>query len=606
MGASASMFDGVAGLSNHQQWMNIIGNNIANVNTAGFKDDLFNFADVISQTIRGASASIPGGPGGTDALQAGLGVGAGSVIGNQQQGSLQTTNVSTDFAIQGEGFFIVSDGVSNHYTRDANFIVDGFGNINMAATGLHLQGYGLKQVGNNVAIDSSKIVNLSVPQQINPAQQTNVLDMFGNLQSSTTTPQTQSIGVYDSLGQLHNVVLTFTPPTAAGGDWTVAATSNDLNAAAGWQINVTGGNATNQPVAPPAGSAGLHFNSLGQLDGVPTGLDLVFSNGAAVAGSPSTPWLIPGTTVATNAVQADVQVNTSDTNVGSLTSFASPTALQTQAVPNTTPLVGTQSATVVKLAQGSSLDDNVSPVNFDVNYADSNGLTHSMVLTATNGGAAQWTLSIASVDGDAALAGETITTAGGATVTLTTVAPGPPPVVTPGANLVQTIDIPANAYGTNTHQTFDIDFTNVASTANAAALSNASGVIVPSTASSGNSAGALKDFSVDKNGVLHGVYTNGFTQTIGQILLANVENPGGLVKEGNNVLQISANSGVVNVGTPGAGRFGTIAEGNIETSNVDLATEFSNMILAERGFQANSRIITTSDQMLQEVVDLKR
>ncbi|MHB8618628.1 MAG: flagellar hook-basal body complex protein, partial [Chloroflexota bacterium] len=230
MGGSGALFDGVSGLNNHQTWMNVIGNNIANVNTTGFKDQQYNFSDVIYQTLRGASSAVSGGAGGTNFQQMGLGTQAGSILTNEQQGSLQTTNLPTDFAIQGDGFFIVNDGVSNHYTRDSNFIVDGFGNINSAATGNHLQGYGLKQVGNTVTIDTSKAVNLTVPQQTNPATQTNVLDLVGNLQSSTTASQTQSIGVYDSLGQLHNVVLSFAPSGKADGNWTVSATGADLSA----------------------------------------------------------------------------------------------------------------------------------------------------------------------------------------------------------------------------------------------------------------------------------------------------------------------------------------------------------------------------------------
>ena len=160
MGGSESLFDGVSGLSNHQTWMNVIGNNIANVNTSGYKNELWNFMDQLSETVRGASSGVPGGPGGTDFIQIGLGTQNGSIINNQQQGSLQTTNLPTDFAIQGDGFFIVSDGVATHYTRDSNFIVDGFGNINQASTGFHLQGYGLKRLlrcgaGPMVLVDAS-------------------------------------------------------------------------------------------------------------------------------------------------------------------------------------------------------------------------------------------------------------------------------------------------------------------------------------------------------------------------------------------------------------------------------------------------------------------
>src|SRR5579862_967732 len=255
MGASESLFDGVSGLQNHQTWMDVIGNNIANVNTSGFKTDQFDFASQLSETLQGASAPVNGGLGGTDFSQVGLGTQEGSIISNQQEGSLQTTNLPTDFAIQGDGFFIVNNGESNFYTRNSNFIVDGLGNVNQAATGFHLQGYGIKEVGNTVTLDTTKVVNLTVPQQINPAEQTNLLDIFGNLQSSTTTPQTQSIGVFDSLGQQHQVVLTFNPSGKADGNWTVSATAADLTP--GSSIDVGGGNAASSV----AGSAALHFNA---------------------------------------------------------------------------------------------------------------------------------------------------------------------------------------------------------------------------------------------------------------------------------------------------------------------------------------------------------
>ena len=165
----------------------------------------------------------------------------------------------------------------------------------------------------------------------------------------------------------------------------------------------------------------------------------------------------------------------------------------------------------------------------------------------------------------------------------------------------QTFSVAANAFDDgNTAQTITLDFSKITNS------SNATGLIGPLAGTAGNSAGSLKDFTVDQTGVIHGVYTNGFTQTIGQILLASFENPSGLQREGSNLLQISADSGVVNVGTAGSGKLGTIASGNIETSNVDLAAEFSNMILAERGFQANSKMVTTADTMLSDLLQLKQ
>ncbi|RKY36507.1 MAG: hypothetical protein DRP78_03485, partial [Candidatus Omnitrophota bacterium] len=118
--------------------------------------------------------------------------------------------------------------------------------------------------------------------------------------------------------------------------------------------------------------------------------------------------------------------------------------------------------------------------------------------------------------------------------------------------------------------------------------------------------GTLDKFSVGNSGVLTGIYTNGLTKTLGQIALARFANPGGLLKEGNNIYKQATNSGVAQIGAPGSGGRGSINNGFLEMSNVDLAETFTDMIVTQRGFQANSRIITTSDEMLQDLVNLKR
>jgi flagellar hook protein FlgE len=118
--------------------------------------------------------------------------------------------------------------------------------------------------------------------------------------------------------------------------------------------------------------------------------------------------------------------------------------------------------------------------------------------------------------------------------------------------------------------------------------------------------GSLIDFTVSGNGVITGIYSNGLNQVLGQIALANFGNPGGLTRVGSNLFEVSVNSGEPLIGAPGSGGRGSLYVGALEMSNVDLASEFTNMIITQRGFQANSRIITTSDEMLQELVNLKR
>jgi flagellar hook protein FlgE len=127
------------------------------------------------------------------------------------------------------------------------------------------------------------------------------------------------------------------------------------------------------------------------------------------------------------------------------------------------------------------------------------------------------------------------------------------------------------------------------------------------TAQDGLGAGNFTGFYVaNESGAIYGVYSNGMQQMIGQVALASFVNPGGLSRAGQNIFEVGPNSGNPSIGTAGTGGRGSVVPGNLEASNVDLGQEFTNMILAQRGFQASSRIITTSDEMLQELVNLKR
>src|SRR5262245_58934205 len=119
-----AIWSGVTGLDNHQTWMDVLGNNIANINTAGYKDSRFEFQDILSQSVRGAAPPIQGGIGGTNPQQVGLGSTTGSVGVNLAQGSLQQTGIPTDVAIAGAGYYVLSDGSNTHYSRDSVFHVD--------------------------------------------------------------------------------------------------------------------------------------------------------------------------------------------------------------------------------------------------------------------------------------------------------------------------------------------------------------------------------------------------------------------------------------------------------------------------------------------------
>ncbi|MDH4180325.1 MAG: flagellar hook-basal body complex protein, partial [Armatimonadota bacterium] len=118
--------------------------------------------------------------------------------------------------------------------------------------------------------------------------------------------------------------------------------------------------------------------------------------------------------------------------------------------------------------------------------------------------------------------------------------------------------------------------------------------------------GTLQSFSIDDNGILTGVYSNGMTESLAQIALAGFTNPAGLSKLGGNLYTTSPNSGDPIIKPPNVGANGGLASGFLEMSNVDLAQEFADLIVTQRSFQANSRVVTTADEMLQDVLTLKR
>lgn len=419
-----SMFSAISGLRGHQDMMDVIGNNIANVNTVGFKAGRVNFQDILSQTEHGATAP-QNGLGSIDPAQIGLGMTVAGIDVLQTQGNLQSTGKTTDMAIQGDGFFVLSDGTTTYYTRDGAFDIGLDGSLLNPASGMKVQGW---QADSNGNLDLTQpITNLVIPiGQRTTALATSNLNLSGNLDAGAAVgdnvPTTMT--VYDSLGIPHSVKITFTKTDA--NDWTWTATPDP-----------------------------------------------------------------------------------SDTGI---------TITQTAADPDATPPV--------------------LPVN--------NG-----TISFTSGGISS-----------------------GSTGTLSFTFPDGATATTPAIDLSK--------------------------------LTQFSGTSQLAGQTDGFTSGTLTTFSVGNAGEISGVYSNGQTVVLGQIALASFMNPGGLLRAGGNNFQTTSASGDANVGTAGTGGRGSVITGALEMSNVDLATQFTGMITAERGFQANSRVITTSDEMLQELVNLKR
>jgi flagellar hook protein FlgE len=415
-----SLFAGVSGLRNHQVRMDVIGNNIANVNTVAFKASRVTFKEAFAQIVQGASR--PSGAatdvaGGRNPIQVGLGMNLGSIDMQFTQGNLETTGVDTDLAIQGDSFFVVSNGTQRFFTRSGAFQLDAGGRLVASTNGFVVQG---RTAENGVLTDVIGDIKLPFGQK-SAANATSDVSIGGNLRANepeATTRQT-SITVYDQQGAKHELTITFTK-TANANEWSYGITASGSDTTAGY-ANDTGT---------------VTFNEDGTLVG-PESVAFEFTPEGFTTAQP-----------------INISFGAANTLDG-LSQFASP------------------STAVLREQDGYTM-------------------------------------------------------------------------------------------------------------------------------------GLLERISIDPTGTIVGAFSNGTTLTLAQLVLSDFNNPTGLIRTGDNMYTVSPNSGAAVLGFAGEGSQSVVTSGALEMSNVDLAAEFTSLITAQRGFQSNARVITASDEMLQELVNLKR
>jgi flagellar hook protein FlgE len=409
--------------------MDVTGNNIANVNSSGYKSQTAVFESVISQSVKTPGAPVAAGAnaaarGGVNGVQIGLGVQLAGVSTNFGQGSSQLTGVSTDFAIQGSGFFTTNNGTENLFTRAGSFTLDGNGRL-VSPDGSIVQGYMADATG--VVNPNAAPEDVSLPvAKLLPAVASTTMEMGGNLLANAEagTTVTSSITTYDVLGAESATTATF---TKLAGDYE-------------WSVTLTA------PDGLPGDAVAVTFDATGVLT-------------------------VPVAAAGTNTIAV---------------------------------------------------------------------LNRPAVLAAVG-----------------------------------------PPVVTavPEGN-------------------FEVDVTGLTQYS----TSSSFGI----TEQNGAGVGALTTFTTTSDGQLIGIFSNGQKQALAQLAIATFNNPDGLEKVGDTSYRTTVNSGVALIGAATVGGRGSIQGGTLEMSNVDLASEFTNLIVAQRGFAANSRTMTAADEMLQELMSIKR
>ena len=524
-----SLFSGVSGLKAHQTRMDVIGNNIANVNTTGFKSSRTTFADTLSQTQSGASSATDV-RGGVNPKQIGLGVGVSSIDLIFTDASPNTTGKNTDLALTGNGLFVVGEGSNTYYTRNGAFEFDEAGNYVLPGSGLYVKGW----MGDNGTINTSAAVtNISIPSgKAMTAQATTVSNYNGNLDSSTLLISNISKNggsVAKGVGEF----LTATPVEPL-----------QLTMSDGSTLTVSSGTYTVGHGIPITTTYTV-YDSLGNQHTVP----IMFEK-------------VGPTAVTANVIDPATGASTEQNVTGSIWKFSLPSS-------------GTTAAFTIVEDDGTVVMPSIG------------GLSSGYIAFDTDG-------KILTGKGDVlAATAKYPATASTASVNLVSTA-----VLElkyyPNAAGVSAGLIPSN--GSESPEMVTMNFADVTQFAGGNSIhANANGY----------ASGVLQSVNVDSSGIITGNYSNGQRMTEAQVAVAQFNNPSGLTKTSNSLYQESNNSGAANIKS--ATDLGvTITPSALEMSNVDIANEFSDMIITQRGFQSNSKMVTVGDEMLETLINMKR
>ncbi|MEW5874062.1 MAG: flagellar hook-basal body complex protein [Candidatus Zixiibacteriota bacterium] len=638
----ASLFAGVSGLRNHMVRMNLVGDNIANINTIGFKSGRVTFREALVQTLRGAGRpnSVQGG---TNPVQLGLGMQVATVDNRFGQGGLETTGQLTDLALQGSGFFILSDGSQEYYTRAGAFGLDANSNLVNPANGFFVQGKMAVNDGTIPATTSIGNINLPFGQQ-DPAKATTQIFLANNLNSTATTSDASLF----SSGATNIDSVTGVAADGAGGTHA---------------LTITGAQPTNSTAL--SGLVGMDLSdTLGSLGVTQAGLDSGFT--LTVDGGTAIP--VTGLTLTSTVAELIAEIGKVQ---GLSASFESGTGQirvtrdyagagsQYNAVSNTA-VAGDIANIIFGAAAGAQFSVNsgtahtfvvtdvftptdglpMAPVTLDVSLNPTTGMVTGItglgkggVTIISSSQLAAGTATILTKDTQHATSITTYDTQGGKhTIVFTFTKQAVPNTwrwkANPAGNEIPVSgdegDLIFNADGSLQRFSFDdasnalsIDPNNGASVMAMKLFPGTGGDFDGLTGFSssfsaiaknqdGYGLGMLDKISIDERGVITGIFTNGVSRTLAQIILADFNNAGGLLKAGDTLFAASANSGDAVRGVAGSTVNASISSGALEGSNVDLAEEFTNVIVSQRGFQANARVISTSDQMLNELVNLKQ
>lgn len=561
-----SLYSGVAGLKTHQTKMDVIGNNIANVNTVSYKSQSVTFNTLLYQTTQAASgANAQTGLGGKNAKQIGLGSKTGAISTQiETAGSAQTTNNPFDIRITGDSFFIVNNGTSNYFTRDGSFYVDGAGNLCMSSTGYNVMGWQVDDKTQTIRQDRvSALKIMDASKMTYEAEATTQGYISGIVDANdsninSTAGKVISMLIYDKLGYQYSAkftmhatsnksqyYMTLEDVLDANGNSISSTYNKDIHDLVKWGGKMTVN--TNDTVS--ISSQANKYDGKGTItmkDDKTKGGPYNFTNmkGTEIQDANK---VVTGYTFKADAIAADKAA-------------------------------ATKNGLYQMLQNAYGMDDDtidtINSMNIDLKTGEititQKNVKNSVVVNYDEG-----TGTFKSVgDGN---------TEGNTTV----------------------LDFDTDTMKAFADVTVDFTPSRQANNNKAATISATNGDTKGNYA--GRKLGDMSGVTIGKDGKIYATYDNGCSRLLGQIAVANFANASGLSLEGDNLYAETQNSGAFDgVGSDISGNGGYMTTGELEMSNVDLSSEFTEMITTQRGFQANSRIITVSDTMLEELTNLKR
>ena len=550
-----SMYSAVSGLKTHQTRMDVIGNNIANVNTVAFKSSSVTFSDILYQTTSNASgANATTGTGGVNAKQIGLGTTAAATkVSITSAGASETTGNPFDIRLTDKNstnFFIVNNGSENVFTRSGSFYVDGSGNLCMSSTGYTVMGWQVDETTGEIRKDTVSALRImqeknltSAPEATTQATIAGVLDE-NDADVKSDAGKVMNLNFYDNLGYQYTAKFAI-KATGTDGEYTVELTSIlDSN-----NKNITEGFTQAQ-------------------------MKEIFGNTDTE------------TTIASYSTTLTGCGYTYNPADGKLTDDADGAEVKIEK-NGTISKAGVDTGKTIKDVFGVSdgnfknIQNSVATKDYVFENVDNGDGTHSYQIvkkSATN------LLKFNTEDGK-------FNSIGGGTD--------------------KSVELNLNTTSLNANGNFaniNVDFTQCLNYNNSGKSTiGADAGAVDGTTGKGRKLGAMTGISIDTNGRIYGTYDNGNTELLGQIAVAQFSNASGLEKVGESCYRTTLNSGEFDgIGVEISADGSSMTTGELEMSNVDLSTEFTSMITTQRGFQANSRVITTSDTLLEELVNLKR